>query len=374
MLPAPDLVIRCPREGCTAHYRVRQYASGNTFGARVWTDGRMVAPMWPEEPEVTRCDACGTYFWVHRAPEVTEVDWNSHSHRWNHVPYVRFLTPREYLEALASGSPCATPEDERRLRWLLWWADNDRYRQDNSFIAARSAGDWLDEEQARENRLRLFDLLDEREPGQRLAKAELARELGWFAHARELLDWKCRRSTGSARSASACSQRWETRWCKRSPYPRTGLNTQHGDHREEAPPSSRSCAEHAASSSAWRNRLRHKRLCPNPSLLRYTCKGRPFQPVPTQETLGSRSSSTPDHHARSYRASRGVTGIGLRLLPRGHPGSPRGRAAHAGACPARGWLPPAAQRGGAVPRVPRTGSGGQGGHPPHPGPGHRPGR
>lgn len=190
MLPAPDMVIRCPNEGCSTHYRVRRYASGNTFGARVWTDGRMVAPMWPDEPEVTRCDACGGFFWVHRAPKVAEIEWGTRLPQWDGTPYVRFLTPREYLEALTSPGACSGAEDERRLRWLLWWADNDRYRQDDALVAARNAGGWLNEEQARENRIRLFELLDEREPGDRLARAELARELGWFALARELLDGK----------------------------------------------------------------------------------------------------------------------------------------------------------------------------------------
>ncbi|WP_042500488.1 hypothetical protein [Thermaerobacter marianensis] len=200
MEPAPDFIIRCPREGCTAHYRVRRYASGNTLGARVWTDGRIAAPMWPEEPEITRCDACGAYFWLDQAPKVAVAepiveDYDAEGRRvgrdageWD-VPDVRFLSPREHLEALASGDLCATPEQERRLRWLLWWADNDRYRQDEPLVAARSSGDWLDEEQVRKNRLRLYDLLDERQPVQRLAKAEPARQLGWFAHARELLDW-----------------------------------------------------------------------------------------------------------------------------------------------------------------------------------------
>ena len=72
MIPALDLIIRCPRNGCSAHYRVRQYASGNTFGARVWTDGRMIAPMWPKE-----------------------LPWGMTPRRWKNTTYVRFLTPRE---------------------------------------------------------------------------------------------------------------------------------------------------------------------------------------------------------------------------------------------------------------------------------------
>lgn len=189
MLPAPTLIIQCPYKGCTAHYRVRQYYSGNTFGAQVWTDGRIAGPMLPEVPEITRCDSCGGIFWVDRAPTVAQVEWGDPSDPWHDTPDVRFLTPQEYLEALASPALSSNRTEEQRLRSLLWWADNDRYRLDHWVVRTCSAGEgWLDEEQVRQNRTRLFELLDEREPANRLAKAELARELGWFAVARELLD------------------------------------------------------------------------------------------------------------------------------------------------------------------------------------------
>ena len=45
-------------------------ASGNTFGARQWTDGKMEAPMLPDLPRVTRCHACGGFFWVERARQL----------------------------------------------------------------------------------------------------------------------------------------------------------------------------------------------------------------------------------------------------------------------------------------------------------------
>ncbi len=37
--------------------------------------------------------------------------------------------------------------------------------------------------------MQLYELLAPEEPVDRLTKAELARELGWFDRARELLDW-----------------------------------------------------------------------------------------------------------------------------------------------------------------------------------------
>jgi hypothetical protein len=57
MFPGPDNVIECPN--CKAFGWYPTLLSGNTFGARRWTDSRMVAPMLPRPPAVTKGDECG---------------------------------------------------------------------------------------------------------------------------------------------------------------------------------------------------------------------------------------------------------------------------------------------------------------------------
>ncbi|WP_164018251.1 ribosomal protein L7/L12 [Pyxidicoccus trucidator] len=65
MMPGPVLVLACPR--CGALHRCHSLASGNTFGAIVWTDGWRDAPMLPLPPLISRCAACHRFFWVGRA-------------------------------------------------------------------------------------------------------------------------------------------------------------------------------------------------------------------------------------------------------------------------------------------------------------------
>jgi hypothetical protein len=43
MLPGPDQIVACPN--CQGLEKYGTLVSGNTFAARVWTDGRQVAPM-----------------------------------------------------------------------------------------------------------------------------------------------------------------------------------------------------------------------------------------------------------------------------------------------------------------------------------------
>jgi len=68
MLPGPTLILACPK--CSAPHRSGTLESGNTFGAKVWSDGKMIAPMMPEEPAFTKCSACGTFCWVSDMPQI----------------------------------------------------------------------------------------------------------------------------------------------------------------------------------------------------------------------------------------------------------------------------------------------------------------
>ncbi|RKG90695.1 hypothetical protein D7W82_03060 [Corallococcus sp. CA049B] len=68
MVPGPDIVLACPR--CGAIHRRHSLASGNTFGAVLWTDGWRDAPMLPLPPVVSRCTACQRVFWLDRAHEL----------------------------------------------------------------------------------------------------------------------------------------------------------------------------------------------------------------------------------------------------------------------------------------------------------------
>jgi hypothetical protein len=71
MLPGPDQVIACPHCGNLA--RQPTLASGNTYHAQLWSDGKLDAPMLPEYPAITRCRGCRTVFWIRDAPVIDEI-------------------------------------------------------------------------------------------------------------------------------------------------------------------------------------------------------------------------------------------------------------------------------------------------------------
>jgi hypothetical protein len=161
----PVLIVReCPH--CKAHVVQEDTLSGNTIGAIYWTDGKREAKMLPDHPALVRCPACAKLFWVEEAAQVGlgfEVAKGK--------PQVLAPSEKEMMDALAR--PGLSGDKEIYLRMHAWWKANDAWRWVPNSKPAFSR------EQVQSLHA-LTALLDESEPGQRILKAEIARELGNF--------------------------------------------------------------------------------------------------------------------------------------------------------------------------------------------------
>lgn len=188
MRPGPDRVIECPE--CGALHRVFSLLSGNTFGATYYSDGKMIAPMMPEPPRITRCDQCRKLFWVAEARQIGEIsphiteeahieeDWKYQGadKAWISAPQVSELSEEEFFEAIEGGFAVGTAR-ERDIRILTWWRSNDLYRSEDAESEHR---DVARAPRAVSNMEKLFKLLDADDPRQRIMKAEVARHLRNF--------------------------------------------------------------------------------------------------------------------------------------------------------------------------------------------------
>lgn len=188
MLPGPTEIIECPE--CRVLARVPSLLSGNTIGARWWTDGKMEAMMLPQYPEITRCGTCAAYYWIPDALRIGEIEYNDDSKQrkipeaWREAEKIRELSEDEYLQAIAGG--LAKPRKrELYLRTRAWWAGNDRYRSEDQVKPGQPTPPRSPEATA--NLERLFKLLRTKDITERLLKAEVARELGRFDEALEIL-------------------------------------------------------------------------------------------------------------------------------------------------------------------------------------------
>ncbi len=177
MLPGPDQIVACPH--CGALMRHHSLASGNAAGAVLWSDGKQEAPMLSEFPAVTRCYGCRAFFWIQDAPVRGEIPFLASEldkipAEWAGAPLVTVLARDEYVEAF-DARLAHTPEQERYLLLHYWWAVNDPIRRGKQReIGKRYRRTFED------NLLKLCNALSEKMPEDRLIKAEIARELGYF--------------------------------------------------------------------------------------------------------------------------------------------------------------------------------------------------
>lgn len=186
MIPGPDCVVACPH--CRGLARHLTLVSGNTFGSRVWTDGKQFAPMLPHPPAVARCAHCQRFYWLRDAVPLGCIDGMGTNptpteRRWAESPDVREPEEAEYYDAIASGF-ARDGEEERVVRILAWWRRNDAFRDPpvRRDLPPTLAGDaWRSSLDA------LAALLDERDERARVTKAEVLRELGRFDEALALL-------------------------------------------------------------------------------------------------------------------------------------------------------------------------------------------
>lgn len=173
----PNIIRECPK--CKTLFIQETTGSGNTFGARFWTDGKMVAPMLPDRPWLVKCQNCGTLIWIDETKELGEdSSWEEHK-KWPNAVNTSIPNETEILNLLASAE--LSNEKELYARRIAWWTANDTVRMNAGSKAAFSPAQ-------KENMQALAKLLDEKEPDQRIMKAEIHRELGKFKDCIQLLE------------------------------------------------------------------------------------------------------------------------------------------------------------------------------------------
>lgn len=191
MLPGPDQIVACPLCHTLAKYAT--LLSGNTFGARVWTDGKQEAPMLPRPPAVVKCASCGGCYWLADAEKIGELDaWGEEPlaaddpmappEGWYAAEYVAEPSEAEYYAAIRSGL-AQDPQQERALRIFAWWRSNDLHRD----VDEEQIADPASRSEREENLLALLPLLVGDGDQDHVMRGEVLRELGRWNEADDAL-------------------------------------------------------------------------------------------------------------------------------------------------------------------------------------------
>lgn len=173
MIPGPNYVYECPN--CRNLLIKRSISSENTFGAKIFSDGKRIVRMFPEFPNLTKCKKCDTIFWLSKLEAIgTYKSANPDNPKWQKADLAEFLDIDEYNIAIKTGV-AENKKEELFIRQRIWWAYNDRYRNDcKIFIDEDDELNW------RANVNELMNLLDQTDISHSIILAELNRNLGNF--------------------------------------------------------------------------------------------------------------------------------------------------------------------------------------------------
>jgi hypothetical protein len=172
-------IYKCPN--CNNLIVNESLASGNTFDAIYYSDGKIDAPNNPEFPIFSICKKCDNLLWLYNMEEIdTCVDYLQNE-EYKHAQLADFLTISEYEIALKIKAFSNTAE-EIWIRKRMWWALNDRIRA-NEPIFKNNAENVLWES----NCEKYIELLDETDNKAKIIVAELHRNLGNFDNSLNIL-------------------------------------------------------------------------------------------------------------------------------------------------------------------------------------------
>jgi hypothetical protein len=172
MLPGPQLYYKCPK--CKNIVTKGSLLSGNTFGAKLYSDGKQMAPMLPEYPTIVKCQNCESFFWLKDENEIKSKKENADK--------AKFLTSEEYLEAI--DSKYYKNEDELKFfRIRLWWSYNDNARENEDIHLSE-----IDQNIYENNCVELIKILDQEEINEKIMVAELYKNLGDFDDCKKTLE------------------------------------------------------------------------------------------------------------------------------------------------------------------------------------------
>jgi hypothetical protein len=181
MMPGPNYVYKCPN--CGNLLTKGSLSSGNTFGAKIYSDGKMKAPMLPEFPDLTKCRKCNSIFWLSKLRKVGTYKWGDNiKSKWENADDANFLKIKDYFEAIEKGL-AENKEEEFFIRQRIWWSYNKRTRKGKNIFKGEE-----DELRWKENLNQLLSLLDLSEVNQRIMAAEIHRNLGAFENCISLIE------------------------------------------------------------------------------------------------------------------------------------------------------------------------------------------
>jgi len=171
-------VYKC--SNCSISFKNAGFGSGNTFGAKFYTDGFCHADMMPVTLSLVKCPSCRQLVCLSKLELQDEsgFDWEG-AERFYNIDFRLDPTLEDYYSFVNSSD--LIPEYEPYVRVLIWWLENNKRRN----IPKRHRKPLSERERTNLNSLLKFT--DESENNDLFIRIELFRELSDFKRALRLL-------------------------------------------------------------------------------------------------------------------------------------------------------------------------------------------
>ncbi|MEN9400451.1 MAG: hypothetical protein RL632_1554 [Bacteroidota bacterium] len=176
MILAADVHFKC--DDCGAIHSRGSLASGNTFGAVLYSDAKTIYPHLPEFSAITTCKRCAKIFWLDNHTKYILT-----GHENEQIFASSFLSVSDYTNAF-KDKVYRTESEEHFLRVRMLWEFHDPFRSDEKDVSTlRKIPEYV------ENLERLISLCsDAATPPERLMIAEFYRYLGRHAQANDIIE------------------------------------------------------------------------------------------------------------------------------------------------------------------------------------------
>lgn len=176
MTPGPTKISKIKSSGNLI--KIETLNSGNTFGARHWTDGKMEAKMLPERSWLRVHPKTKELFWTDECDKIgEEYPWKEDS-KYKDIP----LAQNPDLDDLRKALDSEISSSEEKKKFILdkfWRKSNDSIRHEKGSLP----------EDFEEKLINYRSILNLNEPNERIIALELSRELKDFSLAKELLNF-----------------------------------------------------------------------------------------------------------------------------------------------------------------------------------------
>jgi len=198
MIPGPTIIKRC--NSCQGLLKQRSILSGNTGGAKYWTDGEMLARMLPRTPGLIKCSHCSSIQWTDELEKVDsfetymgfralfdkspefEAKENEEKLKGNLYETLPYYEQPNAAELLYFANTVLPKEKLLQVRLRAWRKGNDVRRNSDKFYPLSKA---------EIGNLEMIDqLMQDQNQITNLIYAEVLRELGRYEESRQVIEGK----------------------------------------------------------------------------------------------------------------------------------------------------------------------------------------